>query len=248
MFDVAFIRAGSVNDGDPWRTARWYRRWLDEFLDCLVPSVLYLYARLWHGCERSGRNTLARRGAALVIANHPSHADPAFLMAGCRRRIHFLQASEYYDVPVLRSFFHLFGCIPVKRGVADPGGIRVALARLCRGAAVGLFPEGEVTPSGADRLRQGRTGAALLALRSGVPVIPAFIAGTPPPRGVVADWIWHARGVRVFLGPPIDLTPYYGLPLSHARLREMTDLLMRRIADLRPSPSPYPLPSGERVG
>jgi 1-acyl-sn-glycerol-3-phosphate acyltransferase len=207
---------------------------LERLLQCLVPNTLYLYARLWPRCARGGPEPLLPRGAALVVANHPSHADPAFLMAACRRWIHFLQAREYHDVCCLRRFFRLVGCIGVKRDCADLGAIRTALERLQRGAVVGLFPEGDPTPPGADGLRQGRCGAALLALRSGAPVLPAFIAGAPPPRGVVADWLWPARGVRVFFGPPIDLAAYQGQPITHASLRTVTDLLMQRIADLRP--------------
>lgn len=213
----------------PWH--RWLR---EQLLSFLVPRLVFLYARLWHGCRRVGPNPLPARGAALVISNHPCHADAAFLMAGCRRWIHFLQAREYYDVFLLRPFFHLFGCIPVTRGGSDSSGIRVALERLRRGAVVGIFPEGDLTPPGADRLRRGHSGMALLALRSGAPVIPAFIAGTPPSRGTVADWIWPARAVRVFFGLAVDLTAYQGQPITRARLRALTDLLMQHIADLRP--------------
>ncbi len=206
---------------------------LEQLLDRLVPNVLFLFARLWHRCARRGPNTVPASGAALVIANHPNHADPAFLMAACRRRVHFLQAREYYDVCGLRFFFHLVGCIPVTRGGSGPGAIRAALERLRRGDVVGLFPEGDISPPGADRLRRGHTGAALLALRSGAPVIPAFITGAPP-RGVLADWIRPAGGVRVVFGAPVDLTAHQGRPITHARLRSVTDLLMQRIADLRP--------------
>jgi 1-acyl-sn-glycerol-3-phosphate acyltransferase len=204
-----------------------------RLLESLVPNTLYLFARLWHRCARRGPNLLPKRGAALLIANHPTHADPAFLTAACRRWVHFLQAREYYDVPFLRPLFHLWGCIPVSRGHPDPACIRAALECLRRGAVVGLFPEGELSPPGSGRLRRGHTGAALLALRSGAPVIPAYIAGAPPPRGVVADWLWPAGGVRVVFGPPIDLSAYRGRPITHALLRAVTDLLMRHITGLR---------------
>ncbi len=136
-----------------------------------------------------GANPLPAHGPALLIANHPCHADAAFLMAGCRRWIHFLQAREYYDVPFLRFFFHLFGCIPIQRDRADPGGMRAALACLHQGGVVGVFPEADITPKAGYALQRGKPGVAWLALRSRVPVIPAFIADAPPAHGTVADWV-----------------------------------------------------------
>ncbi len=212
-----------------------------QFLDVLVPGTLHLYTRLCHGCTRVGPNPVPARGPALVIANHANHAnhaDPAFLMAACGRWIHFLQAREYHEVFLLRRFFRLVGCIPVTRGGRDRSAIRGALECLRRGEVVGLFPEGEVAEPGRERLRPGKTGAALLALRSGAPVIPAFIAGAPPARGVAIDWVWPARAVCVHFGPPVDLAAYAGEPITHARLREVTDLFMRRIADLDPARPP----------
>src|SRR5690348_386730 len=131
-----------------------------RFLDTALPGFAKLYARLWHGCKRIGPNPLATLGPALVVSNHPCHADAAFLMAGSGRRIHFLQAREYYDIAGLRPFFDWFGCIPVKRGACDSHAIRLALEQLDRGEAVGLFPEGDISP-GADQLRRGQSGAAL---------------------------------------------------------------------------------------
>lgn len=211
----------------------WCPAWRQRLLDFLVPNLLYVYARLWHRSRRCGPNPVPRRGPALVISNHPCHVDAAFLMAGCRRWIHFLQAHEYYDIPFLRFFFRLFGCIPVRRDRPDPRGMRMALDRLRQGAVVGVFPEADITPEGGYALQPGKPGTAWLALRSRVPVIPAFIADSPTARGTVADWVRPAQGVRVFFGPPIDLSAYFGQPVTHDRLREVTDRLMQGIAHLR---------------
>ncbi len=210
------------------------RRWTQRFLDFLIPNLLYLYVRIWHRYRPSLFNPLPSQGAALLIANHPSHADAAFLIAACRRRIHFLQARQYHEVFFLRFFFRLAGCIPVTRGGRDVSAIRTALECLQQGAVVGLFTEGDITPADVKRLRKGETGAALLALRSRAPVFPAFIAGAPPARGTVADWVQRAPGVRVYLGSALDLSAYYDQPLTHSRLREVTELFMRHLAALRP--------------
>jgi 1-acyl-sn-glycerol-3-phosphate acyltransferase len=211
--------------------------WGERLLDFLVPNILYVYARLWHRCRRCGPNPLPAHGPALVIANHPCHADAAFLMAGCRRWIHFLQARENYDIFFLRFFFRLFGCIPILRDRPDPRAMRAALTALRHGAVIGVFPEADITPDGGYALQPGKPGAGWLALRSRVPVVPAFIADRPPMRGTVADWVRPAHGVRVFFGPPVDLSAHYGEPITHDLLRAVTDRLMQGIALLRPPTS-----------
>jgi 1-acyl-sn-glycerol-3-phosphate acyltransferase len=202
------------------------------FVDLAVPTTMSLYARLWHRCRRIGPNPVPVHGPALIIANHVNHADPAFLMAACSRWIHFMQAREYYDVPVLRHFFHMFGCVPVTRGGCDKTAIREALAELERGAFLGIFPEGELPSARGAYPRKGKTGAALLALRSRAPVFPAFIMTKASVRGVVADWMVPAHGVQVIFGSALDLSAYYSRRVTHQLLSEVTRSFMQSIAEL----------------
>jgi 1-acyl-sn-glycerol-3-phosphate acyltransferase len=156
-------------------------------------------------------------------------------MAGYGRRIHFLQAREQFEIVVVRHFFRLLGCIPVARGAADISAIRQALQRLEQGAAIGVFPEGDVEKPDDQRPGAGHGGAALLALRGGAAIVPAFIQG-PQARGIISDWFRFNRGVRITFGHPIPLDRYRKLPLTRDRLREVTDLLMQKIEELRPHP------------
>lgn len=210
-------------------------------LDWLLPRVARFYTRLWHQC-RWVRPSRLPSGPVVVVANHPSHADASFLMAGYGRRIHFLHAREQCEVFLMRHFFRLCGCIPVTRGAVDIAAVRLALQRLERGAAIGVFPEGEVETPGQDRVGPGRTGAALLALRSGAVVVPAFIDGGRD-SGILADWLLPAGKVRVIFGEPVCLDRYRKLPFTRDRLREVTDLLMARIEELRPCREPAAKPN-----
>src|SRR5206468_10604659 len=78
----------------------------------------------------------------------------------------------------------------------------------------------------------GKTGAAFLALKSRAPVYPAHIDGGPRSRRLLRDWLWPSRGARVVFGPPIDLSAYYGRPVTHQLLREVTAVIMRRLGEL----------------
>jgi 1-acyl-sn-glycerol-3-phosphate acyltransferase len=170
----------------------------------------------------------------VVIANHPSHADPAFLLASSPRPLLFLQARECYEVFLLRWLFRWVGCIPVARDGRDIAGLRLALRHLRQGAVVCLFPEGDVHPAGSQGITQFKGGAALLALRTGAPVIPAWIEGGPTTRHMLAAWLLPSRGVHVVFGPPVDLSAYRGRPITRQRLRQVTALLSERLNDLRP--------------
>ncbi len=209
-----------------WRRSGW------EWFDCLELDLMHAFARLWHRCAPRPQAPLPAMGPLVLIANHPSHADPAFLLASSNRVLHFLHARECYEVPILRHLFARAGCIPASRHGSDVGGIREALRDLARGGAVALFPEGDVGLAAEGGVAPGKPGAALLALRSGAPVYPAWISGGPRSRSLLGAWLWPSRGVRVRFGPSIDLSAYRGQPITQKRLQEATALLMGRLAEL----------------
>lgn len=221
---------------------RGLRGFLRTAFDAIERLTLRLFARFWHGLEEPIGELPPARGAAIFIANHASHADPAFLVGASRRALRFLQASECYHVPILRRLFRMAGCIPVRREGSDVAAIRAALRRLRQGDALCIFPEGEVRSAGRDKLGDCKTGPALLALRSGAPVYPAWIDGGPESTRLLKAWLWPSRRVRVIFGPAIDLAPYRGRPINHALLREMTDHFARSILALRPAQHPASFP------
>src|SRR5438552_3958687 len=97
---------------------RWRRSGLTLF-DFIELNGMYAFARLWHRCAGGKPAPLPAMEPAIIIANHPSHADPLFLAACCPRVLHFLQAREQYDIWLLRLLFHRAGCIPVARNGRD---------------------------------------------------------------------------------------------------------------------------------
>jgi 1-acyl-sn-glycerol-3-phosphate acyltransferase len=202
--------------------------------DFFMWNGMCLFARLWHCCAATANDPLPASGPAIVVANHPCHADPAFLLASCKRLLHFLQARECYDLPLLRHLFARAGCIPVTRAGAEISGIRRALHDLEHGAVLGIFPEGDVNPAPDGSIHPAKPGAALLALRSHAPVYPAWIAGGPRGRDLLRAWLWPSGGVRVIFGPPLELRHYYGRPINHELLQEVSGLVARRIAELEP--------------
>lgn len=125
-------------------------------------------------------------GPVLVIANHLSVADgPALAVAGtaAHRQLRMLGTAGVFTAPVLGPLLLEAGMVPVKRGTsAASSALAGAQLLLDAGEAVALFPEGRI---GDGVVQPLKPGAAVLASRTGVPVVLAVVTGTPSvvPRG-----------------------------------------------------------------
>lgn len=197
-------------------------------------QAVRLYVRLWHGMSWNAPAPVPDKGPAILIANHTCSADPAFLQAGCTCPLGFLIAKEYYDsLPWARGVLDYIGTVPVARNGRDVSTIRLALKRLSEGRVLAIFPEGGLSAAGSGRMRPGKGGAALLALRSRAPVYPAFIGRGPQHCNVPRAWLLPSRATLTF-GPAVDLSAYHDRPIDRKLIEEVTALLMQRIAELDP--------------
>lgn len=119
----------------------------------------------------------------VVAANHHSFLDPFIVAAALPARFRFLALQDLYGNHGWVDFaLNVFDAIPLSRGVVPLGPIRSALDHLESGGALGLFPEG--TRHWVFDPRNARDGAAWLATRAGVPVVPMAISGTEGVLGV----------------------------------------------------------------
>lgn len=197
----------------------------------LVARLVYVYTRLWHRLRVDGPGRIPARGPAIVISNHASGADSAFLTAVSPRPLSFLIAAEFGNIPLLRRLLDAIACVTVHRNGCDIAAIRRSLRRLEDGRALCVFPEGGLSRAGSGCCRRGKGGAALLALRSGAPVIPALIRGGPQSPEIADAWLRSSR-VRVTVGRPIDLSGYSGRAVDRRLVEEITDVFMRSIVAL----------------
>lgn len=129
-------------------------------------------------------------GGFLLAANHTSPLDIPGLMHACPRLIDFVSVVEVMGVPGVGAFYHLFNTITLDRGKVDPAAVRTIVSRLKAGLAVGMFPEGKITPESESILNGGsfRPGLGRIARLAGVPVIPAVILDTKN-MARVAAWL-----------------------------------------------------------
>jgi 1-acyl-sn-glycerol-3-phosphate acyltransferase len=178
-------------------------------------------------------------GGILVIANHLHNADPVLLTIAFPRPLHFMAKKELFGVPLIGWVIRRVGAFPVDRGKADRGAFRRADAILAQGIAVGMFPEGTRSTTGG--LGPAHSGAALLALRARVPVLPVTIVGSErlPFGGTASRHRDDRRGssgmrprLEIRIGPP------FTLPSSTSDRRtsvhEASERLMTRLAEMLP--------------
>jgi 1-acyl-sn-glycerol-3-phosphate acyltransferase len=132
--------------------------------------------RLGFGLEVTGEERIPAGGPAILAVNHGSQIDPIVVAAAVPRRCAFLVAAELLTMPVLGALVRPFQLVPIERGRFDRRAIQECLARLERGEALVVFPEGKISTDG--NLQPAHDGLAFIAARARVPVIPIGIAGT----------------------------------------------------------------------
>ena len=119
---------------------------------------------------------LPRSGGVVVVANHISNADPLVLahyLVWQGRWPRFLAKIEVWSMPVAGWAVKATGQIPVRRGAQDASdSLAAAKAALAAGECVVVYPEGTITTAPGGWPMTGRTGAARLALATGVPLVP----------------------------------------------------------------------------
>ena len=192
------------------------------------------YCGFWHHLARPvGMAPLPEHGPTILISNHTCGIDNFLLQASCERKLGFLIVQDWYDFWMLRPFCRWIGCIPVRRDGRDLAATRAALRALEQGRVVPIFPEGRIRPESGHGFGTPQPGSAFLALRSGVPVIPAYISGTPRTSDIFRALRTPSRA-RVVFGPPVDLSRFAG-PGEHidkATLQAATEALFDAIRSL----------------
>ena len=186
-----------------------------------------LLGRVYHNLTVLTPSTIPREGPAILVSNHISPIDPVLIQsAATYRLITWMMAKEYMELPVLGRVFRTLDVIPVDRGSRETGPLRTALRRLKEGRIIGIFPEGKI--STINDLLEFQTGAALMAIRAKVPVIPVYLDGTQRNKEMVPALIHRSNSVLAF-GPEVNFdrndTSESSLKAATKKIREALCLL-----------------------
>jgi len=155
----------------------------------------------WFALSVEGLGHLPPSGPYIVAANHHNYLDGVVLAVALPAPVAFLVMPRVWRATPLHPWLHRrLGSIPLRLERPDAGGLRAALRALDAGRVVGIFPEGPFSVRG--RLEPGRPGVGLLALRAGVPVVPAGISGTYQALVGRRGYIPRRHPLAVRFGPP----------------------------------------------
>jgi 1-acyl-sn-glycerol-3-phosphate acyltransferase len=213
--------------GDPWLYA--------------VGRVILVAAVCVYGRVRlRGAGHLPAAGPAIVVANHPSDVDPILIGVALPRTLHFLADVVQFRRGFVGPVIQRLATIPIHKGEPDRAALEKALALLAAGEVVVVFAEG-------DLYRQEvpvafRSGVALLAARSGAPVVPVAICGA---ERLWSDGRLHWPWIYVNVGAPLV---YDGAPRGRTPMHAWPRVCATRSSGCTPSALGPPGSSRAHVG
>ncbi|GAW93226.1 lysophospholipid acyltransferase family protein [Calderihabitans maritimus] len=187
----------------------------------VAKQIVLLFFRICCRWQVVGKENLPPQGPVVVVANHVSYWDPPVLGVALPRQIHFMAKEELFRIPLLGPLIRILGAFPVKRGKSDRAALKAGLQLLQEGKVLGLFPEG--TRSKTGQLLPFQPGAALLALKAGVPIVPVALQGS---RQILRRF---RPTVRVVIGKPLVFQDLYGQKVSSAQLAEIMEQVREEV-------------------
>jgi 1-acyl-sn-glycerol-3-phosphate acyltransferase len=208
----------------------------------LLYALNYVLVRCLWRTRIIGAPAIPPDRGAIFVCNHRCPLDPAFIALSVPRVIHWMVAREYCEYPPFRRLLRFCEAIPVRRATVDLAATRAAVGILRQGGLVGVLPEARIN-STADLLLPAQLGAAWLALRAGVPIVPCYIHGAPY-DGTTLGCLLKPAAVTLRIGQPIDVTPYLDRRADRKVLEELTRRLLCAIAELAGQPDYRPQISG----
>lgn len=123
-----------------------------------------------------GAEKVPLTGPLVIVSNHGSYFDPPLLSCAVRRPVAYMAKDELFRIPLLSQIIKIYGAYPVNRSTGDRAAIRAALGALEKGWAVGIFLEGTRTADG--HITSPKLGAAMVAAKAKVPILPICLWGT----------------------------------------------------------------------
>jgi 1-acyl-sn-glycerol-3-phosphate acyltransferase len=191
-------------------------------MEWFVKFTLRIFFNLFYRVELVNKKNIPANGGAIVCSNHIGELDMFFIAYSLKRLVHYMAKEELFKNPISSWFFYSVGAFPIKRGTGDIASIKTVLKMLGEGKLVGILPEGHRT-RGKDRSQfKPKAGAAMLAIKGNVPIIPV---------GIKATYKLFSK-VKVVFGEPYYIQAEKGRKYTGEELTEFSVEIMDKVYSL----------------
>lgn len=184
---------------------------------CII--TLKLFFRL----KAEGLENIPQKSNFIVVANHASFLDPLIITAVVPKKIHCIVSRFLLKIPLLKWSLEKLEVLPAGRSS------KKAIEFLTDNKVVGLFPEGGCSRDG--KLREFRRGVALLAIKTGRPILPCAILGSYEALPVRAKFP-KCLPIKVKIGKPIYLLKEFENVIDDIYLQEGIFKIRNKIQEL----------------
>ena len=191
--------------------------------------LISLLANIFLRRQVLGKKNMPRHTACIIVANHVNLLDSPILGVSLGRRVYFMAKEDLFHSQIIGWLAKQFGAFSVAKGRLNRRAGRTALGLLANGQALIIYPEGKRSDDG--KLGQGYSGAVLLAVKSGAPIVPVGISGTKQLVG--KKWFFKRPIITLNIGQPFMLSSSQE-KLSKEETARLTHEVMMHIAALLP--------------
>jgi 1-acyl-sn-glycerol-3-phosphate acyltransferase len=195
------------------------------------PLLLAGTKRNWIGGEK-----VPATGGCVIAVNHISHIDPLTLgwfLYDHGRLVRYMAKQALFEVPGVGAIVKNARQIPVARQSRDAAqAFEAACEAALAGECIGVYPEGTITKDPDGWPMRGKTGAARIALTTGVPVIPIGQWGAQEILPAYSAKLRLGKTATYKVGDPVDLSAWAGKPITNDVLHQATDAIMDAITAL----------------
>ncbi|MFW5737033.1 MAG: lysophospholipid acyltransferase family protein [Halanaerobium sp.] len=189
---------------------------MKNFIYQSIRLLLLAIFKIFFRIKVNGKENLPDQGGVIVMSNHISAFDPPLLAAVFSRPVRFMAKKELFENPLLRFVLFLADAFPVDRSRNDITAVKKSLNLLKEGEVLGLFPEGTRNPEG--KLGNPKSGSVMLAVKSGVPILPVGIKN-----------IKDQGRITINIGQPFTLEKFANKRLSKEERKEAAYFIKDKI-------------------
>ncbi len=183
----------------------------------LAKFVVGTILRILFKIEVIDSDNLPYEGGCIICPNHKSNIDPPLVACFLKRKVHYMAKEELFKNKFFAIILRALGTFPVKRGTSDITSIKTSMRLLREGKVLGIFPEG--TRSKNDDLGNAEPGAAMLAIKMNVPVVPIAILG---------NYKLFSK-IIIKIGKPCYFDKYIGIKLTNEDYKNISQKILLNI-------------------